>query len=75
MRDSCRRGAAWSRDRRRHASRCIWRRRCPDGRAPRDAMDAGARLCDGTPRRPRKDHRPGPRTLTVRREPKGRGPR
>eukprot|EP00969_Alexandrium_andersonii_P177065 7829602-Alexandrium_andersonii.AAC.1 len=44
MRDSCRRGAACPRAQRRRASRCDWRWRCPDGCAPQDAVDAGARL-------------------------------
>eukprot|EP00969_Alexandrium_andersonii_P254127 11231880-Alexandrium_andersonii.AAC.1 len=54
MRDSCRRGAARSRARRRRACRCNWRRRCQDGHSPRDAVDAGARFAVERP-----DARPG----------------
>eukprot|EP00969_Alexandrium_andersonii_P098884 4363654-Alexandrium_andersonii.AAC.1 len=43
MRDSCHCGAARPRVQRRHAGRCNWRRRCPDGHVPHDAVDAGAR--------------------------------
>eukprot|EP00969_Alexandrium_andersonii_P278230 12299479-Alexandrium_andersonii.AAC.1 len=49
MRDSCRRGAAWPRAQRRHAGHCNWRRRGPDGHAPHDAVDAGARLAAERP--------------------------
>eukprot|EP00969_Alexandrium_andersonii_P008988 393431-Alexandrium_andersonii.AAC.1 len=43
MWDTCRCGAAWPRAQRHHAGRYNWRRRCPGGHAPRDAVDAGAR--------------------------------